>query len=300
MSSPTESVTAEANNQGSAKGLRGRTTHVVERVQSGTPGKLYGRLNAVDFMNSAFQLSALFLLCLFPFLVIVSNAFGGDPRRVIISRMGLNHQAAKDLDGLISSGHQAFTTLSVFGAVFLALAAIGIAATLQTWYGKIYDQELPTVWWKQLLIRAIWVVSMIVNVAVLALVGLQTGPAGGRVLIFLCEFAISTLFWWWSIYLLLAGQVGWREAFPSGLATAICLTGLGVFSALLFSNSIVSDEKSYGPVGVVMVLLSWCIGFGVVLHLGAVVGRMWNERGAGSALENQGQMSPDPSATGSP
>lgn len=98
-------------------------------------------------------------------------------------------------------------------------------------------------------------------------------------LIFVCEFAISTLFWRWSVHLLLAGRVGWREAFPSGLATSICLTGLGVFSALLFSNSIVSDEKSYGPVGVVMVLLSWCIGFGVVLHLGAVIGRMWNERG---------------------
>ena len=28
-----------------------------------------------------------------------------------------------------------------------------------------------------------------------------------------------------------------------------------------------------------MVLLSWCIGFGVVVHIGAVVGKMWNERG---------------------
>jgi membrane protein len=281
MSSPTEHVAVEELDQGSSpKGLRGKTTHVVKRVQTGTPGKLYERLNAVDFMNSAFQLSALFLLCFFPFLVIITNAFGRDPRKVIISRMGLNPQAARDIDGLISSGHQAFTTLSVFGAVFLALAAIGIAATLQAWYAKIYERKvLPALWWKQLGLRAIWVASMIVNVAVLALIGLQSGPAGGRVLIFLCEFAISTLFWWWSIYLLLGGQVGWREAFPSGLASAICLTGLGVFSALLFSNSIISDEKSYGPVGVVMVLLSWCIGFGVVLHLGAVVGRMWNERG---------------------
>jgi membrane protein len=99
---------------------------------------------------------------------------------------------------------------------------------------------------------------------------------------------------------LLAGQVSWWEAFPSGLATAICLTGLGVFSALLFSNSIVSDEKSYGPVGVVMVLLSWCIGFGVVIHIGAVVGRMWNERGSETAAEDQDQRGRDPSAASIP
>jgi membrane protein len=260
-------------------GLRGRATKVVGRVQSGTGGKLWQRLNAVDFMNSAFQLSALFLLCLFPFLVVVTDLLGGDPRKVIISRLGLKGQAAKDIDGLISNGHQAVATLTVLGAAFLALSAIGIAATIQTWYSKVYERELPKVWWKQLIIRVIWVGSMIANVVLLSLVGQHAGPAGGRVLIFLCEFAISTLFWWWSVYLLLFGQMNWREALPSGLATAICLTGLGVFSALLFSNSIVSDEKSYGPVGVVMVLLSWCIGFGVVVHLGGVAGRMWNERG---------------------
>ena len=109
--------------------------------------------------------------------------------------------------------------------------------------------------------------------------GLKTGPAGGRVLIFVCEFVISTLFWWWSIYVLLFAKAGWRELFPAGLATAICRTGLGIVSAFVFSNSIVSDDKSYGPVGAVMVLLSWCIGIGVVVHLGAVAGRMWNERG---------------------
>jgi len=45
-----------------------------------------------------------------------------------------------------------------------------------------------------------------------------------------------------------------------------------------FSSSIVSNEKSYGPMGVVMTLLSYVIGLAVVLHIGAVAGRMWSER----------------------
>jgi hypothetical protein len=56
------------------------------------------------------------------------------------------------------------------------------------------------------------------------------------------------------------------------------VTGLAVFSELLFSGQIVSGYNDYGRIGVVTVLLSYLIGFGVCLHLGAVVGRMWNER----------------------
>jgi membrane protein len=70
----------------------------------------------------------------------------------------------------------------------------------------------------------------------------------------------------------------WRPLLPAAVATAVCVTGLGVFSALLFSSQIVSSDKDYGSIGVVMVLLSYLIGFGVCLHLGAVLGRLWNER----------------------
>ena len=69
-----------------------------------------------------------------------------------------------------------------------------------------------------------------------------------------------------------------RVLMPTGLATGISMTGLSVFSSLFFSSSIVSEDKAYGPVGVVMVLISYLVGLGVVIHRGGVVGRKWNER----------------------
>ena len=51
-----------------------------------------------------------------------------------------------------------------------------------------------------------------------------------------------------------------------------------MYSSIAFSRSIIYDDKRYGPVGVVMVLVSYFIAIGVVIHLGAVFGRMWNER----------------------
>jgi membrane protein len=279
MSTPTDGSTVAPSTDKGPSRIRGRTTQVVHRVQSGTAAKLWGRLNAADFMNSAFNFSVMVVVCLFPVLVVITDLTGRDIRHTIVIRMGLNAQAARDVDGLIGSGRGALAALSVIGAAFLVLCALGIGSTLQSWYQRVYDVTPPEGWKKSVLNRSIWFVGFVLYIGLQVQIGQHTGPAGGRVLNFAAAFAVALLFWWWTLHVLLLGQMGWRELFPAGLVTAICLTGLGVFSALLFSNSIISSEKSYGPIGVMTVLLSYCIGFGVCLHIGAVVGRMWNERG---------------------
>ena len=83
-------------------------------------------------------------------------------------------------------------------------------------------------------------------------------------------------------------SVGWRQLFPAGVATGFFITGLGVFSSLLFSDQITSGEKSYGPAGVVLAITEYLVGFGVCLHLGAVFGRLWNDwRSAGASAHNE-------------
>jgi membrane protein len=77
--------------------------------------------------------------------------------------------------------------------------------------------------------------------------------------------------------MLLYRQVPFRRLFPAGLATGLCITGLGVVSSFVFSGQITEGQKSYGPAGVVIALISFLVGYGVCLHLGAVFGRMWND-----------------------
>jgi membrane protein len=269
-------IVAQSRSTGSR--VQARAAKVAERAKGSGVARLYGRLSAVDFMNSAFIFSVLVVVCLFPALVIVADLTGRSVQHAVITRMGLNAQAAKDVEGLIGNGHGALASLTVIGVAFLVLCVVGIAATLQGWYEKVFDLPPPGDWKKAFVTRIAWFVVLVAYLWVEVLIGMQTGPAGGRVLTFFCEFAVSVLFWWWSVHLLLFGRMGWRRLFPTGLVTAICLTGLSVFSALLFSSSIISDENSYGPVGVMMVLLSYCIGLGVVIHIGAVFGRMWDEK----------------------
>jgi membrane protein len=51
-----------------------------------------------------------------------------------------------------------------------------------------------------------------------------------------------------------------------------------VFS-VIFSNIVISYDKKYGPIGIVLGLMSFFIAIGVVITLGAAVGLMWQDRG---------------------
>jgi membrane protein len=261
-----------------ARTWRDKGAATAARVKTGPVGTFWSRLSAIDFMNSALMFAGLFLVCFFPFLAVVDAAAGRNTQKTITDRLGLSGQAAHDVDALISVGHQTVSALSVIGAIVLVLFAIGIPGVLQAWYQNVYDQPPPPGGaGRQFARKLAWVAAFLAYIWLEALVGQQTGPAGGHLLTFVCEFVIAVLFWWWTVHFLLHGRIGWRALLPAALATGFCLTGLAVFSLLLFSGSITSGETSYGPIGVVLVLLYYLIGAGVCLLLGAVFGQMWNE-----------------------
>ena len=125
-------------------------SHAVEWVRATTAGTFWSRLNAVDFMNSSMQFAALAVLCLFPFLITVSAETGGDARHALIARLGLNEQAARDVDVLMSSGSHTVKDLSILGVALVLLGALGMASTLQVWYQRVYDQPPARKWTRQL------------------------------------------------------------------------------------------------------------------------------------------------------
>jgi hypothetical protein len=251
-------------------------------------GRYWAHLSTADFMNSSFAFAALAVLSAFPFLAVTSTVVGGDIRKAIVARMGLSARATHDVDGLIATGNQALAALTWFSALVLVLGGIGMASTLSSWYHRIYERTPP----KGLLLHLVYQFAGVVAFALYIsfevwLFG-KVRPWGGSGLIFVLTFVFAVLFWWWSAYMLLYGQVPLRKMFPAGVATGACITGLGVVSSLFFSDQVTSGQKSYGPAGVVIALISFLVGFGVCLHAGAVFGRMWNERRAErETLDNQ-------------
>jgi uncharacterized BrkB/YihY/UPF0761 family membrane protein len=202
--------------------------------------------------------------------------------------MGLNDQAKHDIDGLVATGNQAVATLTWFSAIVLVLGGIGMASTLSAWYHRIYERTPASGFLRHVAYWTAGVVAFTFYISLQVWLFDKARPVGGRGLIFLITFVVSVVFWWWSSYMLLYRQVPLRKMFPAGVATGACITGLGIVSAFFFSDQVTSGQKSYGPAGVVIALITFVVGYGVCLHAGAVFGRMWNERQAERAsLDDQ-------------
>src|SRR5215472_3045169 len=123
-------------------GMRALQARLVAFERSAA-GRYWAHLSTADFMNSSFAFAALAVLSAFPFLAVTSTVVGGDIRKAIVARMGLNVQARHDVDGLIATGSQAVAALTWFSAVVLVLGGIGMASTLSTWYHRIYERTPP-------------------------------------------------------------------------------------------------------------------------------------------------------------
>jgi membrane protein len=237
----------------------------LERFEKSAPGRFWANLSTADFMNSSFAFAALAVLS-----------------------VGLNAEATRDVERLIASGNQAVDTLTWVSAVVLVLGGIGMASTLSTWYHRIYERTPPKGPLKHLVYQAAGVAAFVLYISGEVWLFDKVDPSGGRGLIFLLTFVFAVLFWWLSSYMLLYRRVPLRQMLPAGVATGACITGLGVVSSFFFSDQVTSGQRSYGPAGVVIALITFLVGFGVCLHAGAVFGRMWNEWQAERALlDNQ-------------
>jgi membrane protein len=257
-----------------------RVRHGIEAAEAKYSGSaaedLWRRLDALDFMNQAMLIAGTLLLCVFPFLIVVTALAGQGAATTFSRRLGLDQQAAADMSHLFAPSVATSATITTACLVLLVLFALAGASAVQQLYERIFDLDPRGV--RDLLRRLIWA-GLVVGWLFL---GNVVGPpvrAGGPVPFGIVILVALTGFWWFAMRFLLGGRVAWRRLLPSAAATGLCWLGMvAVFSAT-FSGMVISSYDRYGPIGIVFDLLSYILAIGVVLILGAVMGIMWHERG---------------------
>jgi membrane protein len=267
-----------ADQAANRSGLVQARTKVARWYEGSFLRRLFARLDALDFMNQAILFGAGLLVTLLPFLVLLS-AFASE--RVdddIALHLGLDHRAEKIVSHLFNQAPAKVTSGMVLSFVIMLAGTLTVAASLQQIYEKTFDQSHQggvRAWPRYIL----WLIVMCAVVGLVSIVGRPVrNLPGGFALIDVLTLAVFAPFMLWTMHFLLAGRVSWARLVPSALATGLFAAGLGVFSALYFSSTIISDDRIYGPIGAVFSLVTWMIAIGAVVILGAVAGVLWQER----------------------
>jgi membrane protein len=235
------------------------------------------QLKVLDFANQAMLFGAGLLVSLLPFVILLSAFASQRVDDDISLRLGLDRRAAGIVDQLFTSAPATLNAATITSLIFVTAGMFAVASSLQQIYEKAFRQEHRGLrdWYRLL----IWVVVLGVAVVLetLASRAVRNAPAGGW-LAPLVTVAIMTPFFWWTMDFLLRGRVPWRRLLPSAIATGTFYGGLGVFSRFYFSDTIISDSKTYGTIGAIFGIMTWLIAIGAVIILGAVTGAVWEER----------------------
>jgi membrane protein len=257
---------------GAGRGIRHLAEAGKERYAGPSAEYLRRRLEAADFLNRGMVCAATLLLCFFPFLIVQSAVAGRSTVKGLSRRLGLNQQAAADVGHLFTTSSAAVTGT---GWVFLAVSGVIAAGAVQ----QVYQQAFG------LGRRGADIVRVLIRLGVLAGAMLVAGWAGPvvagavrPVLSGVTALVALTGFWWFTMWFLLARRISWRELFPAAVATAVFWVGMEAVFSAVFSGMVISDDDKYGPIGVLLAVLSWLIAIGVVIILGAVAGIVWRER----------------------
>lgn len=256
--------------------LERRMQSLEDTYTGSSAAHLWNRLNSLDFINKGMLFAAVLLLCFFPFVIVANALVGQSTVTGLVRHLGLNQQAAKDVSDLFTSSSSTSDAVTGTAYAFFILGGIAAASAVQDLYERSF--ELDSGGLKDVFRRLVWLAATVGCVSLAAVAGPWVHNAVGIWLVGLLGLVGLTGYWWLTMWFLLSRRVSWRALFPSAIATALFWVGMEVVFSFIFSGTVISDDKKYGPIGVVFALMSWLVAIGVVIILGAVVGLVWRER----------------------
>lgn len=250
-----------------------------------------------ELMARAMNFAALGLVTLIPLLIVIAAAIPVSRAGFadwLVDRLSLSGSAAVEVRNLFVPPGRVLSSTTAFNLAVLAASGTGFVSTVQSGFERVW--ELPAGPWHAAWRRITWLAGLVGYVVFTAVSAPLLRPLpGGSVVLGAVTSLVTVAFFWWTPWELLGGRIGWRQLCPGAVATAIGFAGLHGFSALFFSGLVVSNRSEYGLIGVVLVLLSWLVGAGVVVFGGAVVGRLLVEEPPAALRGLYARFAPDAS-----
>jgi membrane protein len=231
---------------------------------------------ALQGFDRAVALAGQAFTALIPLLIVyaavTSNASGRDFAEQIIDAFDLKGSAADTIRQAFAPPASVESSVNVFGVFLLIFSALAFTRALQRLYQLAWGQT-------SLGVRAAkWGLSWLgILVLWITVRPILLGWSHG-VTRLLLSIGLSGLVWLITPYMLLGRRVSWRRLAPTALLTGFGMTVLALCSAIWMPHSVATSAAQFGTIGVAFALLSWLVGYGLVLVIAASGGAVIEAR----------------------
>jgi len=231
---------------------------------------------ALQGFDRAVALAGQAFTALIPLLIVysalTSKASGRDFAETIIDAFGLKGASAESVQQAFAPPTSVESSVSIFGVLLLIFSALAFTRALQRLYQLAWNQT-------SLGMRAAKWGLIWLGVIVLWLTArpILIGWSHGLTELVL-SIAAGGLVWLITPYVLLGRRISWVRLAPTAVLTGFGMTVLAACSAIWLPHSVASSAEQFGTIGVAFALLSWLVGYGVVLVVAASGGAVIEER----------------------
>jgi membrane protein len=234
------------------------------------------RLKTVDFGSSIILFGAALLLSMLPLIILLSSIANERIDDDLSRHIGLNSRGAHIIQGLFRQSPTHSAGPIILGLIIAFAGTVTVASSLQVIYERVFDQDHRG--WRDLPRFLVWVCVLLGFLIAEGSIDNPLRSGVGAVVRGLVSLIGVTIFFWWTMHFLLAGRVRWRFLLRPAFVSGLFWLGFALFSSIYFSSALISEQKLYGTIGVVFILMAWFIAIGAVIVLGAACGAVWQER----------------------
>ncbi len=229
---------------------------------------------------------------LIPLLIVYSavrsDASGRDFADELIRAFDLKGASAANVHQAFAPSSEVQSSISAFGGLILIFSALSFTRALQRLYQLAWNQ--PSLGMRAAKWGLIWLAIVVVTVTVRPpLLGAAHGVA--RVVL---SILVSGVVWLITPYVLLGRRVPWRRLGPMAAMTGVGMTALAFASAIWMPHSVAVSAGQFGTIGIAFALLSWLVGYGMVLVITAAGGAVIDARLRDYRARRAGRVAPHP------
>jgi membrane protein len=251
--------------------FRGQLKGVTGRLRGGFLGACLERSVAMDASQHAIALASQAFTAGIPFAIVFAALTPGNRDAVerLISRFHIRGSTADQVRSLFLSGTDVQGAVTWIGVIFLLVAVISMAASLQ----RVYERAMivPHIGLRARWRTVVWLLGASVYIEWFIVLKPNVYEGGTNIARALLSVVGSFVFWLWTPRILLGPRASWRRFVPVAGFTTIAVTLLELATPLYMPKMITDDAARFGMIGVAFSLVSWLFVLAFLIVGSAVV-----------------------------